>query len=361
MTENTQQQLPKPPAEPRAKSAIATDCAALDGCVVRHASSEIVAEGELSFPAVPALSDACLQRMQTLFAALGHALAPEQVEVMRSAIAQKLQEATRISSSSRLLVRYQPATPPQHGMVCQFSIVSATLAEKYQGWADTQHISPFGDRADAKVMAIAQTFDRPATCPVLDIGAGTGRNSLALARLGFPVDAVELAPVFAERLRSAAAGLPVRVVLGNILDERLTLPRDRYGWILLSEVISHFQQIEQVRQLFERACQCLLPGGYFLFNLFLTEEGYEPDAIARQWARLRWSCMFTRSELGGAIAGLPLQILSDESAFAYEKQHLPPEAWPPTKWFPAWATGRNIFITRQKPPVELRWILCRRS
>lgn len=55
---------------------------------------------------------------------------------------------------------------------------------------------------------------------------------------------------------------------------------------------------------------------------------------------------------GGSVAiallaisgvGVPLRLLSDECAFEFEQQHLPPHAWPPTTWFESWARGSNLF------------------
>lgn len=50
---------------------------------------------------------------------------------------------------------------------------------------------------------------------VLDVGAGTGRASLPLARAGHPVTAVERSLSMLSGLRDLAAGLPVEVVEGS--------------------------------------------------------------------------------------------------------------------------------------------------
>jgi SAM-dependent methyltransferase len=52
--------------------------------------------------------------------------------------------------------------------------------------------------------------------PVLEIGAGTGRVALDLARRGHAVTAVELEPELADELRRRAGGLPVDVMCADI-------------------------------------------------------------------------------------------------------------------------------------------------
>ena len=50
--------------------------------------------------------------------------------------------------------------------------------------------------------ALAGQAVDPKSLWVLDIGAGTGRNTMALARRGHPVDAVEMTPKFADIIRA---------------------------------------------------------------------------------------------------------------------------------------------------------------
>lgn len=59
--------------------------------------------------------------------------------------------------------------------------------------------------------------------PVLDVGAGTGRVSVDLARRGHPVIAVELAATLADELRRRAEGLPITVICADAR-ELPTLP-----------------------------------------------------------------------------------------------------------------------------------------
>jgi SAM-dependent methyltransferase len=204
--------------------------------------------------------------------------------------------------------------------------------------------------------------------PVLDVGAGTGRNTIPLAQAGYPVDAVELTPEFVQQIQSQARdlGLPVRVFLGDILAPReVRLRPAHYRLVVLAEVVaSHFKNVEQLRLLLAKMADCLQSGGLLLFSMFLTVDDYEPNEMARQLSQINWSCLFTRQDLAEAIAQLPLEIVADESVLEYEKKNLPIEAWPPTGWFITWCEGQNLFPLKDqdfKSPLELRWILCRRK
>ncbi|PRC55960.1 SAM-dependent methyltransferase, partial [Mycobacterium sp. ITM-2017-0098] len=83
--------------------------------------------------------------------------------------------------------------------------------DTYDNWVATRKPPLFGSNPDARVSALAAEITDPGTARVLDIGAGTGRNALAMARRGHPVDAVELTPKFAEILRAEAYKLLLNV------------------------------------------------------------------------------------------------------------------------------------------------------
>lgn len=320
------------------------------------------AEGELRLPALPSLLEANLEQIRRLLEGLGQTVDPEEVEAWRGAIAPTLQQLFQASPNAYLLVRYQPLHPElglAGGIKLAINGEVASIADEYHVWTQTRQGPLFGSHPDAKVVDIAaQLADRQAS--ILDVGAGTGRNSLALARRGYRVDALELAPALAAQMLQAktAANLSLSVIEGDILNCQLALPGAPYRLIFLSEVIaSHFRSIDQVRTLLTRLVDLLQPGGQLLFNAFVASHGYQPTPAELELAQAFWSCLFTRDQLDGAVASLPLQLISDESAVAYEQIHLPSEAWPPTEWFLGWATGRNLFPILEQPPIELRWMM----
>jgi hypothetical protein len=175
------------------------------------------------------------------------------------------------------------------------------------------------------------------------------------------VTAIEVVAEFAAQLRAAPNGAPVQVLETDLFSEQLLLPRSDYQLVVLAEVTSHFRGPDQLRRAFSILAGALAPGGTLVTNAFLTRKGYQTDAAARQTAMTAWSAFYTREEVAAAIAGLPLELISDESVHDYEQAHLPPEHWPPTGWFISWTLGRNVFdLPDEETPIEMRWLVLRR-
>jgi SAM-dependent methyltransferase len=327
------------------------------------ARPQLTTRGSWVLPCVPALEGDYAGKIDRLFALLGQPLSKEEIQRLQAGLAVELDKGFHASPYSRLVFRYQSVLPPGKGFTCHLQAKVQTLEERCQRLVETHSEPLFGRDADAKVMAVARMLPEAAASPILDIGAGTGRNTLPLARLGYPVEALELAPAFATQLQAALEleALPGRVIQGDVLDPKVPLAWGHYRGVILAEVVPHFHSDEQLRSLMERLSEAMASGGLLLFSTFLAVDGYEPDALALQMSRVTDAFIFTRSQLASALKNLPLQLISDESVVEYEQAHLPAPAWPPTEWFCHWASGRRLFaLTREPPPVELRWILCRR-
>ena len=319
---------------------------------------------EYHLAAAPALLDHYVRMFNALWLGVGRVFSAEDLDQFRSALKRHLDEAWAVSPYSRVQVSFATNTPPQTGMSWNVSTEPMTMADEYKHWVETRTPPLFGKHPDAKVFEVARSLGAPGEVPILDVGAGTGRNTLPLARAGFPTDAVELAPALANVLRAEAAkeSLSVRVFERSILDPELQLQSGLYRVVLLAEVIPHFRTFEELRTMFHVAAKLLPPGGLLVCNTFLASDGYEPDEVVRELSQVSWCKVFARRELADALEGCALEQVSDESLPAYEHANLPPEEWPPTGWFETWSGGQDLFdLPAGKPPIELRWLVYRKT
>jgi malonyl-CoA O-methyltransferase len=95
---------------------------------------------------------------------------------------------------------------------------------------------------------------------VLEIGAGTGRNTAKLLNLGCVVTAVEISPGMLAVAREKLAGQAVEFVEGDFLSVGLSGPFDA---AITSLVLEH---IEDLPAFFRRAASLLRPGGEFYLS-----------------------------------------------------------------------------------------------
>jgi len=329
--------------------------------MTRRFYSRSVVTGEISLPAVPGMIDEYVTMCAGIFAGVGRKFSDEEIAHLRAVLEDQLAKAYSASPRSSIVISYNaPIGPTLH---YQVDTRWWTVEAAYEDWISTREPPLFGTEPDARVWALANEAVDPTTHRILDIGAGTGRNALALARRGHPVDVVEMTPKFAELIRAEAQreSLDVRVIARDVFSTKDDLRQD-YQLIVLSEVVSDFRTTQQLRGLFELAAHCLAPSARLVFNAFLPCGGYTPDEAAREFGQQAYTTIFTRHEMASATAGLPLELVADDSVYDYEKTHLPEGAWPPTGWFEGWSSGLDVFdVEREDSPIELRWLVYRKS
>ncbi len=333
----------------------------LNESMARRLYRRSVVTGEITLPAVPGMIDEYVTMCDTLFAGVGRRFSAEQLAHVRTVLEGQLAEAYAASPRSTIVISFNAPI----GTVLNYHVKAQwwTVEGAYENWIATREPPLFGSEPDARVWALANEAADPKTHRVLDIGAGTGRNALALARRGHPVDVVELTPKFADMIRSDAARelLNVRVIQRDVFSTMDDLRQD-YQLILLSEVVSDFRTTQQLRGLFELAAQCLAPGGRLVFNAFLARDGYTPDTAARELGQQMYTSIFTQHEMSTAAAQLPLELVADDSVYDYEKAHLPDGAWPPTSWYAEWVSGQDVFdVERESSPIEMRWLVYQKT
>lgn len=120
---------------------------------------------------------------------------------------------------------------------------------------------------------------------VLEVGAGTGRYSHALARQGYAVDAVELVEhniwVFQ---KNTQPGEPVTITQGNAMDLS-AFPDQRYDITLVLGPLYHLYTREEKLRALNEAIRVTKPGGvvfaaYVISDGCLLDEGFHRGNIS---------------------------------------------------------------------------------
>src|SRR6201991_3855127 len=252
----------------------------LGEAVVRRLYRRAVVTTQITVPAVPSMIDEYLKMCDNVFAVAGVQYTADEAAQLKAVLEAELAKAYTASSRSNIVISFH--APFGISMNYRVTSESVTLGGAYDGWLSTREGPLFGTEPDARVWALSGEVADPQAHPVLDIGAGTGRNSLALARRGHPVDAIEATPKFADIIRIEAAKefLTVRVLQRDMFATLGDLRQD-YQLIVLSEVVSDFRSEQQLRGVFELASYALAPGGRLVFNAFLVRDGHTLGDDAR--------------------------------------------------------------------------------
>jgi SAM-dependent methyltransferase len=330
--------------------------------ILRALDKRLSFKGELRFPCLPVMADEFSAKLATVWATQGRAISNDEREELRRSVRAALAHGYEVSPTGAILVSWEAS---QGGPIAyKAELHERRLNQRYEGWTESPSSPLFGAAPDVKLMHVAATLGDASSAPVLDVGAGTGRNALALAAKGHPTDAIEVVSAFCKMIQAKAAGssLPLRVFESDVLDEQLQLEPGRYRLAFASEVLTDFRSVDEARALFVKLADALGPGGLLLFNAFLGRNGYEPDRLAREFGHTWFSSLYSHDDLAFIERELPFELVSDESTFEFEKAHTDPKAWPPTTWYESWSQGSNVFdVPLGKAPIELRWLLYRRK
>jgi SAM-dependent methyltransferase len=132
-------------------------------------------------------------------------------------------------------------------------------------------------RADLETwltLAAGASPDRETSARVLDIGAGTGRVALALARAGHPVTALDLDPVLVAELRRRAGDLPLSALTGDGRTFSLEQTDHDLGLVPM-QTIQLLRGEQERRSLLERARAHLRPGALLAMAIVTDVDTFD--------------------------------------------------------------------------------------
>lgn len=150
---------------------------------------------------------------------------------------------------------------------------------------------PFFDAYDRKNVAYGEHPSAPLEAylhqvggsgPALDLGAGAGRDTVALARAGYDVTAVDLSARGLERIRERAEneGLAERVQT-QVADVReVDLPTGTLAAIVATTVLDHLPEPD-ARRVWREMGRSLGKGGVMYVEVHTTEDPGCPDPPGR--------------------------------------------------------------------------------
>lgn len=161
---------------------------------------------------------------------------------------------------------------------------AVTAVEHYKTFlADhyTWMSGPFPDKIEHQYELLLRSgLVAGATGCALDLGCGPGSQSIALARLGFSVVAIDANAQLLEELGTHAGGLAIQPVLHDLCDlsSCSALPTQIDVAVCIGDILPHLPTTPCITALFRQVSALLSPGGRFVVGFRdLSEERFGLD------------------------------------------------------------------------------------
>jgi 2-polyprenyl-3-methyl-5-hydroxy-6-metoxy-1,4-benzoquinol methylase len=115
---------------------------------------------------------------------------------------------------------------------------------------------------------------RPALSGVaVDLGAGSGFQSIPLSQSGFKVIAIDLSHKLLQELKAHAKGLSIVTIEDNLLDFSECVPSNVELIVCMGDTLTHLQTLKEVQILLKDVCRTLEDNGQLILSFRdLTSE-----------------------------------------------------------------------------------------
>lgn len=151
---------------------------------------------------------------------------------------------------------------------------------------------------------------------VLDIGCGTGRHTIRLARAGNQVTGIDLSPGMLAVARGKLSGLDVELIEGDVLTTPVVGPFDA---VVAALVLEH---IAEPTAFFARVSELLGPGGGFYISEIHPDRiagGTQANFVAADGEAVRLtSFAHAEADIRNAAGTAGLRLLSHTDVFGGE-------------------------------------------
>ena len=146
-----------------------------------------------------------------------------------------------------------------------------SVREHYEELLSHHYSRMFGD-FEAKVAeqrALLERFDVRASESggvAVDLGCGSGFQSIALARLGFRVLAIDFSERLLAELKTRARGLPVEAIAADIRDVAALVPSGVDVVVCMGDTLSHLDREDDLARVFDGVAARLAIGGRLILT-----------------------------------------------------------------------------------------------
>ncbi len=101
----------------------------------------------------------------------------------------------------------------------------------------------------------------------VDLGSGSGFQSIGLARLGYRVLAIDFSERLLAELRERARGLPIEAIVGDIRDAARLVPPEVELVVCMGDTLSHLERETEFERVLQDVAGHLAPGGRVVLTL----------------------------------------------------------------------------------------------